>query len=286
MRLLSTAPGIGDGLFIVQKLINAKEKFIIRIPNSYPQRGKSVWDLLPQVTESAYYDNFRFREVRFRNHAASHVFWKDIQDKEIFLEANTHVESGKRIEGFLPDLPTSFKLKFKIDVNQENRALDLIYSLHSVSPLNKLIGIYCASYAGSRNWGTWGLDEWLQLVELMNEPDRTFVIIGAPYDDLTQELFQKLLEKNIPAINTVGEDLGTTIEVLKRLDMFIGFPSGLSIVNELCGAKKTFMFYSKAIKNIINTWGDPKRIESGELKECLFCSPEQTFEWIKNNWTI
>ena len=91
MRLLSTAPGIGDGLFIVQKLINANEKFIVRIPNSYPQRGKAVWDLLPQVTESAYYDNFKFREVRHRNHAAYHVFWKDIQDKEIFLEANTHV---------------------------------------------------------------------------------------------------------------------------------------------------------------------------------------------------
>ena len=234
MRLISMPPGIGDGLWVVQKIINTKEKFVIRIPNGQPQRGKAVWDLLPQITESSYYDNLRFREVKYRNHAASYVFWKDIKEKEIFLEANTHVEAGKRIEGFLPDLPTSFQLDFKTTPEQEKGADKFVSRVKYVHCRN--IGIYCASYAGSQNWGTWGLEEWLKLVELLNTPLTTFVIIGASYDDLTQELFKKLEEKNIFAINTVGEDLGTTIEILKRLDFFIGFPSGLSILNELIRA--------------------------------------------------
>src|SRR6185369_2064602 len=203
MRLISIAPGIGDGLFVLQKLVNANEKFVFRIPGAPPQRGKQVYDLMPQVAESAYYDNLKFREVKYRNHAANYIFWKDITDKEIYLEANSHVEAGKRIEGFLPDLPTSYKLDFKTTNLDEIRMMDKIGKHFD----RKLIGIYCASYAGSLNWGTWMNTEWLKLINLMNGPDVTFVVIGAPYDDLTQDLYKTLVEKNISAINTVGENL-------------------------------------------------------------------------------
>lgn len=281
MRLISMPPGIGDSCWILQKLVNANEKFIFRIPGANPQRGKALFDLLPQVSESAYYDNFRFREVKFKNNAANEVFWKDITGKEIFLEANSHVEAGKRIEGFLPDLPTSFKLDF-ITTKKDDLSANLLLDQSIEHFPVKKIGIYCASYSGSNNWGTWLLPEWLKLIELLNAHEKTtFVIIGAPYDDLTQDLYRTLLEKNISAINTVGQELGTTIEILKRLDFFIGFPSGLSILNELIG-KDGIMFYSKAIKLIINTWADPIRIVKGNIKECVFCDPEQIFEWYKN----
>jgi hypothetical protein len=110
-------------------------------------------------------------------------------------------------------------------------------------------------------------------------------------------------EKKIPAINTVGEDLATVIEILKRLDYFCGFPSGLSIINETLG-KDGVIFLANVYQHVginrrginnkgektivtegglMNNWADPVRIKNGNIKECLFCSPEQIFNWIEEN---
>lgn len=295
MRTINMPPGLGDGVWILQKLINANERFIFRIPGGDPQRGKQLYDLLPQVSEKAFYDKtLKFRNVKNEN--VGHGKWADIKREEMSLEANTHLEQGKRIEKFLPDLPTSYTLPYQTTDKQKAKAKEILRGVKNT------IGIYCSTYSGSRNWGTWALAEWLELIELFGT-GYTFVVIGAEYDDLTMFLYWQLHEKKIPAINTVGQDLGTVIEILKRLDYFIGFPSGLSIINETLG-KDGVMFLADVPQHIgenrwtindegkkvrmrvgglMNNWADPKRIKNGNIKECLFCAPQQIFNWIKEN---
>ena len=105
-------------------------------------------------------------------------------------------------------------------------------------------------------------------------------MIGAEWDtDLTGLLMTKMLANRIPFINTVGESLGVVIEILKRLNYFIGFPSGLSIINETLH-KKTFMFYPKHLELLSTAWPEEARIKSGDYLAPLFCTPAEAFTFL------
>ncbi len=116
--------------------------------------------------------------------------------------------------------------------------------------------------------------------------DLCFVIVGAPYDaGITEGLCNEMRRDRISFVNTTGQPLGVVIEMLKRFSYFIGFPSGLSIINETL-AKDGVMFYQQKDKGIINGWADKQRINNGNIKECLFCEPDQIFDWIKNEYQL
>jgi ADP-heptose:LPS heptosyltransferase len=258
------------------KLINQKEKFHFKIGDGSPQRGKSLFDLFPQLVESfEYIPECGYNKVKRH---AYHGKWS-AAPQDMYLEANSHLEAGNRIETFLPDLETSYLLPY-VTTND-----------HSLSALNILgvnyphfIGIYTSAYSNARHWNGWTAKEWLQLIRLIQKhnPSYKFVIIGADYDiGIPQDIMMCL--KPDEYINTIGQPLGVVVEILKRLDCFIGFPSGLSIINETIGAKQTIMFYPSHLQKLINAWPDPKRIESGQYKGCLFCEPELIFDWMINN---
>jgi ADP-heptose:LPS heptosyltransferase len=139
----------------------------------------------------------------------------------------------------------------------------------------------------------WLLDEWSRFIQLLrvHNPEYKFVFIGAEYDLGLSDELMKLFPKEI-YINAMNQSLGVTIEILKRLEMFVGFQSGLSIINETIGAKQTVMLYSPKLAAMIETWPDKKRIESGAYKGCTFGNernplrPEDLFGWLKENEKI
>src|SRR5580704_6156386 len=101
-RTIMVPAGIGDNIWIAQKLIAAKERFNFRIPDGKPQRTKPLFDLLPQIAESSeYIAGLKFGNVQQAAQANAENFC-DIKDKVFALECNTHLEAGKRIEDFLP----------------------------------------------------------------------------------------------------------------------------------------------------------------------------------------
>lgn len=283
MRTIKVCSGIGDNIWLLMKLVNAGEKFNFILPDGQPQRGKQIFDIMPSVAESCLYSNkvtysktlpriYKGR-VNVYQDAKHYNIFKDIKEQSFSLSCNEHLESGKRIESFIPDLPTTFKLNydtsnFKAPGFEHNK-----------------IGVYCSSHKSSKNWGTWTEVEWFKLVKLISEynPDYTFVIIGAEWDvDMADKVKFLMIQNNIKFIWTVGQNLGTVVEILKQLKYFIGFPSGLSILNETL-EKDGLMFYAKQIQKIINTWANPVRIANGNIKECLFCNPEEIFSWLIQN---
>jgi ADP-heptose:LPS heptosyltransferase len=275
MRTITVPAGIGDNIWLFQKLVHANERFDFVLPDGKPQRGHQIFELLPEVAASyKYAPGLSYNVLNRNNIQRVHKEWWEIEQQEFCLSCNQHLESGKRIEEFLPDLPTAFRINWLTTKSDWERAVSFTTKYN--------IGIYCSSYAGSRNWGTWTATEWARLIDGMyrKNPAFVFVIIGAQWDaDMTGEVMRMLDLLNIPYINTIGEPLGVVIEILKRLDYFIGFPSGLSILNETLG-KRTFMFYAEQIKGIMQTWADLDRIVSMDCIECLFCPPEKALDII------
>jgi ADP-heptose:LPS heptosyltransferase len=278
-----TCPGIGDTVWLFMKLVNQKERFHWKIGDGTPQRGHQIFELFPQLVESfEYIPQSGYKKVK-RN--AFSGKWSQAPER-FYLEANTWLEEGKRIEKFLPDLPTSFKLEYASTKEEHDKARDLLLKddCNYRSAIHSYIGIYTSAYSNARHWGGWEAKEWLELIKLIQDYNKKykFVFIGADYDiGVSQEVMYQM--KKDSYINTIGQPLPVVIEILKRLDCFIGFPSGLSIIHETLAAKQTVMFYPKHLTKLINAWPDPERIANGSYKGCLFCEPKQIFDWMINN---
>jgi len=290
-RTIITCPGIGDTIWLFMKLVNQKEKFHWKIGDGSPRRGHQIFELFPQLVESfEYIPQSGYKKIK-RN--AYNGKWANTPES-FYLEANSHLEGGNRIESFLYDLKTTFKLEYGTSEQDGTTALDILCSYSTptkVGPIYSfqypLIGIYTSAYSNARHWGGWSTKEWLELIGLIRNYNKEykFVLIGAEYDLGIPAEIMAALPPDI-YINTVGQPLSVVVEILKRLDCFIGFPSGLSIINETLGAKQTIMFYPQHLHELMNAWPDPARIESGAYKGCVFCEPKLIFDWMVENKKI
>lgn len=284
VRKITAHPGLGDFIWIAQKLINQNEKFHIIMPDGQPQRGHQLAELLPGLIAShEYAPKLNYRKIKDANIQNKKKNWGQITEAAFTLSANEHLEAGLRIEEFLPDLPTAYKLEYATGNDAAMTAADILFD-----GSRRYIGIYTSAYSNSRNAGGWGVEDWFKLIRLIYSrcKDITFVIVGAPYDvGIVEPLTGQLRQFAIPFIDTTGQPLPVVIELLKGFSYFIGFPSGLSIINETLG-KDGVMFYMQKDQSIINTWANPKRISKGDIKECLFCEPEAIFDWIKNEYCL
>lgn len=276
-RIIRVCPGLGDNVWIMQKLINVKEKFNFQLSNNKPQRGKQLFDMLPQVSASCeYVPGLNYSTIRSTSKQFDKANWTDIRDKAFSLACNYHLECGKRIEEYLPDLKTSYTLPY--DTKGHGFKSD------DLSDANIYIGIYTSAYSTARSWNFWNEREWFDFIHKIYcefEPDNDsvkFVIIGAAWDiDLSSNLLKLLKDNNIPYLDTIGKSLPYVVELLKQLDYFVGFPSGLSIINETLG-KNGMMFYPEHLKLMRYTWADEKRIKDEKYLAPLFCSPSEAFK--------
>jgi hypothetical protein len=281
MRTIKTCQGLGDAAWVLQKLINCGEQFNFQIHNSEPRRGKQIFDLLPQVAASCtYVPNLQYRVVGPRNIQRQIPLWRQIKMQDFYLSANQHLEEGKRIESFLPDLPTSYELPFQTQEWIGPVAVDF--------PKGIYIGIYASAYSTARNWGFWDHSGWCELIKMLKGliPEAIFVIIGAEWDaPLATNLITLLQASDIAHISTIGKPLGYVIELIKILSYGFYFPSGLGILSGLLH-RPSVMFYPPALPRLATTWADPVIIEDGSFKECQFCSPEVIFKWCKEEYKL
>lgn len=278
-RLIRVPPGIGDNIWLLQKLINAKEKFDFQISNLKPQRGKQIFDLLPQVSNSCtYVDGLRYDSIKQAASGFKKSKWSVIKDKAFALEVNSHLEAGKRLEEYLPDLKITYKLPYITD-GHGFEPWHLPEYNRPTKP--KYIGIYTSAYSTVRSWNFWNERQWFDFVQKIHcefHPGEViFVIIGAFWDiDLSANLMKIFRENNIQYFDTIGKPLNYVIELLKALDYFIGFPSGLSIINETLH-KPTMMFYPLHLANLRYAWPEEKRIHDYQYIAPLFCTPAEAF---------
>lgn len=285
-RKIIVPAGIGDNIWLLNKLINTGERFDFYLPDGRPQRGHQIFHLLPMVTNSVSYISGigSYKKIKEQNIQAKpgRSNWADIVEGKFYLTANEWLEAGKRIEGFLPDLDMTYQMPWQTDRHVET-VDNIIRKDYGTYPV--MIGIYTSAYDTVRSWGFWDEHKWLELIMKVREvyPWAVFVIIGADWDiDLNKNLMKLLEDKEIPYIKVIGEHLGVVVEFMKLLKYFFSFPSGLGILADSLNTPLT-MFYPPHLEKMINAWAQPEHIKDGTYKGCLFCEPQQIFDWVIEN---
>lgn len=263
MRSIKVPTGIGDNVWLLQKLINTGEQFNFQMGNGNPQRGKQIFDLLPQVSASCeYVDGLQYPTLDKFNVHRERKYWKDIDHQDMLLSMNRHLEHGHRIESFFPDLETTWIMPWQTDEVCDDLPKHKQY-----------IGIYASAYSTARAWNFWGSKEWFFLIQELAKVYREacFVIIGASWDNnIAAELMQYLKEAGIQFYDTIGTNLGYFIKLCEHLNYFVAFPSGLPILNETIQQCGTFMFYPPRLEPMMFTWASPERIGSKLYQPRLF----------------
>lgn len=281
MRTLTVPAGIGDSIWLQMKLINSNERFHIHLPDGQPQRGRQIWDLLPQLAESCeYVPDLNYTIIDRRNATRITPKWAKMKADKLYLSANKHLENGYRIERFLPDLPTTYRLNYNTSLEDAGKAAEYMNGA--------TIGIYCSAYSNARQWNMWGVKEWVDFIRIIHHhrPNVSFVFIGAEYDlDLSTQIMDCLQDLGIPHISSVGEPLSVVIEILKLVNYFVGFPSGLSILNETLG-KPGLMFYPPHLKKMMTAWAHPDRISQGYHIPTQLISPKECFDLIQSRYKL
>ena len=273
--------GVGDVSWIVSKLKHAGT-FEYVVANGWPHRTVPYLELLPEVVASASYGDFQyddilaFEQARGINGATR---WSDIVDSgagTFLLEPNRHLEEGKPLADWLPDLPTDYHYQMVTTERHRTRATKLLHGLP-----RPLWGISAASYRGSEAWKTWGYEQWSRFLKLfLAEAEGTIVLMGGFWDDLTSSLSS---EDGYPDL--VGKtDMGTAVEVLRHLDGYVGFSSGLGMLNTVDWGK-TFLLWPEHQTPLSTSWADPDMLEQRTYMASLWLEPEEVFRrvrmWLK-----
>jgi hypothetical protein len=287
MRKIKVPAGIGDSIWLLQKLINSGEQFDFELPDGIPQRGKQIFDMLPQVANSCtYVPGLSYDYLNKHNAQAENRYFSQVREQEFCLSANSWLERGKRIEQFWPDLTHSWRMPW---VTEGHGGILKIENFETLSGRPaKFIGIYGSAYSTTRAWGGWQEPQWLELINLLRDkdPDYVFVIIGAPWDiDLGRNIVMALSEAQVPHVNTIGLALPAVTEIMKQLHYFFCFPSGLGMLASTVGCPVA-MFYPQHLAAMINAWAPPEDIASGAYKGCLFCPPVEIFDWATANGKV
>lgn len=279
MRVIGVPSGIGDVSWMYSKLVHIGESIRFEIADGWPYRTREFLAMLPGVVESEYDRTMRYDDIL--SFESMHGFmqygltWCSIKERlpegRILLEANRHLEMGRRLEEWLPDLPCNFHY----DIN--TKPIDSINALEWLAELPKpIIGVSAASYRGSEAWKTWGYDEWSPFLKwLEEETGGSVFLMGGFWDDLTHSLAADGHKNSVGKTST-----GTMVELLRLLDLYIGFSSGLGILRTVL-KKKVFMMWPEHQVALASSWAPLDMLEAGTYSHMLWKDVETTKRHVK-----
>jgi len=277
-KKFGVAAGIGDLSWIYSKLKYIGQPLEFQVADGFPRRSLPFLKLLPGI-EYAEYSPHNWSDLQAWARAHPYETYQDIRERGFgveYLENNMHLLAGRRLEEWLPDLPTDFHYEMIIPEEDKERA-NFLWKKHELGT-GPVMAISCASYRGSEAWNTWGVKPWLEFLELVRRevPEMKFVLIGGFWDDLTATIAD-----TGGFIDLVGKtNIGTCIELLKKIDYYVGFCSGLGVLRTVL-SKKVFTLWPDIHYTHIWSWVPPEMSEDGTYVGMLWREPEFVFERVK-----
>lgn len=243
-------PGIGDISWIISKIYHLfdKREVGIKISDAPPPRSSEFIDLLP--VKNLGYTPWKFPE-------GSIPILTDLDsldDGEYRIQCNTPLERGIRLADIFPHQPTNYHYPIATTKAHKKTASDFIGKIEG----NPKIGIYASAYRG---FCPWHIEHWVQFASMLRKhfPDAAFYVIGAQYDDRSLDVFRTMKQQGFNVVSQVGEHhIGATLEVIKQLDYFFAYPSGLGILADVVQTPCMMWLYDGAYaKGLINSYKDP-----------------------------
>jgi len=250
--------GIGDISWLISKLVNApQQKIVIEVADGWPYRAQDYIELLGGKFEFGGYGDFEYRDILAFEQLNPYTTWQDVVNAaagRFLIQPNLHLERGKPLHTYLPDLPTNYHYPLHTTLQMERRATNLMDGVP-----RPRVGLSAASYRGAVAWKTWGYDEWVRLIRRIVAEGFSIVLMGGGWDDLTRGL-----EGCTTGVySVVGQtSFGEAVEVHKLLDFYVGFSSGLGIIRTVLGLP-TYMLWPAHQQPLSTSWADPADLVSG-----------------------
>lgn len=155
------------------------------------------------------------------------------------LQVNGHLETGGRIEEFLPEVETDFRPPLRISEGAIGQAREVV-GRRPVLLYMSGIGPNAGFHAN-----TWAVEDWVSVVRLLNDAGLAPVLMGArSYDDVQYAKRFDYLAKGLRYVNAVGKtSMESAFAAILDCRCWIGLNSGLGIVGASQGVP-TVMLWS------------------------------------------
>ena len=283
--------GIGDISWLWSKLRHVALERPIRFEaaTGWPFRAAEYLELLPELHSHGYCE-LEFRDIASIVAQRNWKTWAEasgLGSAILPLENNMHLERGKPLAAWFPDLPVDYHYPLATTDDYKDRAEKLLGDLNG----RVAIGVSCASYRGANAWKTWSGNEWVDLLVRLASCERfhnqppIYVMMGGGWDDLTREVGERLdTEHGLEVRSTVGRThFGVAVELHRRLHYYIGFSSGLGIVRTVL-RKPTFMLWPEHQVPLSTSWADPEDLCSALYRVSGYVDPEIVYWAVLAQW--
>jgi hypothetical protein len=270
--------GIGDISWIYSKVCGlAKTRVIgIEICDDLPHRSAPFVELLPDILSLGYAQGMSYSGV-VSEALPTQTDLSHLSDGEYVISLNNHLESGNYLKEAFPAQGTNYH--YYLPESFEEPRLERLKSCDRVK-----IGFYCSSIEHRPELAFWEPQEWVQFLDMVRSayPSALFVGIGAPYDDKTLEVCDLLGERGYPIMRCLDQHIGVTIDVIRNLDFFFSFPSGLGILADVVNTPCQMWFWSnvpgwESHAGLPGKYADPEHVESGFHYTAPYEDPETSF---------
>jgi hypothetical protein len=264
--------GIGDISWLYSKFVSLDRPLSIECVGAEPRRSLPYLNLLPNVVHAGY-GSFTTASVLANGDKGGYTRDQLIAEAEmgsVDLQMNHWLEAGKRIEGYLPDVPTQHHYEMRIPEADVQTAGGFIN-------WTRYLALYCANDRIARHWNAWTAGEWGFFgVTMCRTLDLDgIVLLGAEWDADMAHRVQAYIGDAVPVMNMVSRlPLGATLDVVRRATYTAAFPSGIPILASVMRCP-VLMFYPDVLYAMRHAWPDPCDIESGRYTGMAFCPPER-----------
>lgn len=258
--------GIGDLSWLYSKLhdLGATKDIGLAYSDGHPRRSQPLVRLLPNVKDLGYtsWNNYPRRAISWDTDLAS------LGDGEYYIQVNTGLEKGQRLETMFPNQRTEFHYPLNIPKESKSEAKKVLSSIQG----SHKIGLYASAHYNEQ---IWMLSEWKEFISMIRDeyPDAAFYLIGATWDNLTYDLYKVLKEEKWNVCGLVGsQDLSVTLEVIKGLDYFFSYPSGLGIMADVLNTPNMMWIWKDIHPELVGTFSCPDNLATGRTISLLSTS--------------
>ena len=260
--VIGVPSGIGDISWVYSKVKNIGEPLEIEVADGWPYRSVPYLELLPKVVKATYGGFSYVNIIGFQtvNGITGNESWYELRKlgDNLLLEVNKHLEAGKRLEKWIPDLPCDFHYEMITTAQDSSQAELLLEGLRK-----PVIGISAASYRGSEAWKTWGKEQWSAFLPWLEaETGGQVLLMGGFWDDLTSSLADMGYKDIVGRTNT-----GVMVELLRKMEGYLGFSSGLGVLRTVL-SKPAFMMWPNHQFQLATSWAPFEMLEDKSYSWC------------------
>lgn len=281
-------PGIGDQLFYLQKIYSYEEAKHINFELYSYERDNLSSPFLAGLKRVKNVSQFKkpfssYTEFKKKCTEMYKVYSKMLPEElfnqdELFFEANTFLEGGNRIETFLPNFETIYKMPWKTDKTHINEIDRLCYDSNVVVLYTSSIKHNNLSKAMMKEWT---FDKWLELTNILLKTYTGIKIvwIGSSFDKSSHTKFldtfkDELIYYYLDAPST------KIVPLLRQCKCFISYQSGISCTSVI-ESVPTYMLYFEHLNKLRYSFCPPSSVNNDYIYKPDFFASVQIDDIVK-----